>query len=45
MMLSSSRRQGSGVRSNGAKTNVIHVATPDYEGGLESGYAKAVKRS
>lgn len=33
------RRQKSDVRS---KTRVIHVPTPDYEGGLETGYARAV---
>jgi nitrogenase molybdenum-iron protein alpha/beta subunit len=37
------RKQGSEVRSDGAKTHIIHVATPDYGGGLESGYAKAVE--
>ncbi|MBS3908792.1 MAG: nitrogenase iron-molybdenum cofactor biosynthesis protein NifN [Actinobacteria bacterium] len=28
---------------NGAKTALAHVSTPDYEGGLERGYAKAVE--
>jgi nitrogenase molybdenum-cofactor synthesis protein NifE len=37
------RKQESGVRSDRAKTHIIHVATPDYDGGLESGYAKAVE--
>ncbi|MEK6743809.1 MAG: nitrogenase iron-molybdenum cofactor biosynthesis protein NifE [Nitrospirota bacterium] len=37
------RRQETGVRSNGAKTKIIHVATPDYDGGLEQGYARAVE--
>jgi nitrogenase molybdenum-cofactor synthesis protein NifE len=37
------RRQESGVRSNGAKTNFIHIATADYDGGLEIGYARAVE--
>ena len=37
------RRQGSGVRSNGAKTKFIHLAIPDYDGGLEIGYARAVE--
>jgi nitrogenase molybdenum-cofactor synthesis protein NifE len=37
------RRQETGVRSNGAKTNIIPVATPDYDGGLEAGYARAVE--
>jgi nitrogenase molybdenum-cofactor synthesis protein NifE len=37
------RKQESGVRSDGAKTHIIHVATPDYGGGLESGYARAVE--
>ena len=37
------RRQETGVRSNGAKTKIIHIATPDYDGGLEQGYARAVE--
>lgn len=37
------RSQESGVRSKDTKTRVIHVATPDYDGGLETGYAKAVE--
>jgi nitrogenase molybdenum-cofactor synthesis protein NifE len=37
------RRQESGVRSNGGKTHIIHVPTPDYDGGLEAGYARAVE--
>ncbi len=30
-------------RSDGAETRIIHVPTPDYEGGLEEGYARAVE--
>ncbi len=37
------RSQESGVRSNGARTNIINIATPDYDGGLELGYARAVE--
>ncbi len=37
------RSQESGVRNNGAKTKFIHIATPDYDGGLETGYARAVE--
>jgi nitrogenase molybdenum-cofactor synthesis protein NifE len=37
------RSQESGVRDKDAKTRIIHVATPDYDGGLETGYAKAVE--
>jgi len=37
------RRQETGVRSNGGKTHIIHVPTPDYDGGLEAGYARAVE--
>jgi nitrogenase molybdenum-cofactor synthesis protein NifE len=37
------RRQESGVRSNGARASIIHVATADYDGGLEIGYARAVE--
>ena len=32
------------IRSRkGSKTALLHVSTPDYEGGLETGYAKAVE--
>ncbi len=34
------RRQTSEDRS---KTRVIHISTPDYDGGLETGYARAVE--
>jgi nitrogenase molybdenum-cofactor synthesis protein NifE len=37
------RRQETGDRSKEKQTRVIHVATPDYAGGLEQGYAKAVE--
>ncbi len=37
------RSQESGARSNGAKTKFIHIATADYDGGLEIGYARAVE--
>jgi nitrogenase molybdenum-cofactor synthesis protein NifE len=30
-------------KAQDAKCKVIHVATPDYDGGLETGYAKAVE--
>jgi nitrogenase molybdenum-iron cofactor biosynthesis protein NifN len=30
-------------RGQGAGVKVIHVATPDYDGGLETGYARAVE--
>ncbi len=33
-----------GLGDNGAAPNVIQVSTPDYEGGLETGYARAVTR-
>jgi len=35
------RDRGPGAKVRG--TTVIHVATPDYEGGLEAGYARAVE--
>ena len=31
------------VNASGSGTTVLHVSTPDYEGGLEGGYAKAVE--
>jgi len=31
------------VQGPGAGVQVIHVATPDYDGGLETGYARAVE--
>lgn len=34
----------SGIRSKQGTTRIIHVSTPDYEGGLETGYARAVER-
>ena len=37
------RKQKTGDRSKEKQTKVIHVATPDYDGGLESGYARAVE--
>ncbi len=37
------RRQESVVRSKAGKTRIIHVPTPDYDGGLETGYARAVE--
>jgi nitrogenase molybdenum-cofactor synthesis protein NifE len=37
------RSQESVVRSKALKTRIIHVPTPDYDGGLEKGYAKAVE--
>jgi nitrogenase molybdenum-cofactor synthesis protein NifE len=33
----------SGDRRGASKTAIIHVPTPDYDGGLETGYAKAVE--
>jgi len=37
------RSQEFGVRSKTGKTRIIRVSTPDYDGGLETGYAKAVE--
>ena len=37
------RRQKSEDRSTPSKTSIIHVPTPDYDGGLEAGYARAVE--
>jgi nitrogenase molybdenum-cofactor synthesis protein NifE len=37
------RGQESVVRSETSKTMIIHVPTPDYDGGLETGYARAVE--
>ncbi len=31
------------VKGQGSGVKVVHVSTPDYDGGLESGYAKAVE--
>lgn len=31
------------IRSQNKDCTILHVATPDYEGGLETGYAKAVE--
>lgn len=31
------------VRAKSLKTRIVHVPTPDYEGGLETGYARAVE--
>ncbi len=31
------------VKGQGSGVKVIHVATPDYDGGLETGYARAVE--
>ena len=31
------------MNASGSGTTVLHVSTPDYEGGLEAGYAKAVE--
>ncbi|MGC2064468.1 MAG: nitrogenase iron-molybdenum cofactor biosynthesis protein NifE [Thermodesulfovibrionales bacterium] len=31
-----------GLRGKGASVTLIHVSTPDYEGGLETGYSRAV---
>jgi nitrogenase molybdenum-cofactor synthesis protein NifE len=36
-------RLETGAGSSGVTTKIIHVATPDYDGGLEQGYAKAVE--
>jgi nitrogenase molybdenum-iron protein alpha/beta subunit len=33
----------SAAGSRGKETTVVHVATPDYDGGLETGYARAVE--
>lgn len=33
----------SAVDSQGKGTRIVHVATPDYDGGLEQGYARAVE--
>jgi nitrogenase molybdenum-iron protein alpha/beta subunit len=32
-----------GLNSGTALTRVLHIPTPDYDGGLEAGYAKAVE--
>jgi len=32
-----------GLNSGAAPTRVLHIPTPDYEGGLEAGYRKAVE--
>jgi nitrogenase molybdenum-cofactor synthesis protein NifE len=37
------RSQETGVRSKSLSTRIIHVPTPDYQGGLEIGYAKATE--
>jgi nitrogenase molybdenum-cofactor synthesis protein NifE len=37
------RSQESGVGSKAGKTRIIRIATPDYDGGLETGYARAVE--
>jgi nitrogenase molybdenum-cofactor synthesis protein NifE len=37
------RRQESVVRSKAGKTRIIHIPTPDFDGGLETGYARAVE--
>jgi nitrogenase molybdenum-cofactor synthesis protein NifE len=37
------RSQEAEVRSNSLKTRIIHISTPDYEGGLETGYARAIE--
>ena len=37
------RSQETGVGSKSFSTRIIHVATPDYDGGLETGYARAVE--
>ncbi len=37
------RSQETGGRSRSLSTRIIHVATPDYDGGLETGYARAVE--
>jgi nitrogenase molybdenum-cofactor synthesis protein NifE len=37
------RSQESEARSKSLKTRIIHIPTPDYDGGLETGYARAVE--
>ena len=37
------RRQETVVRSKAGKTRIIHIPTPDFDGGLETGYARAVE--
>jgi nitrogenase molybdenum-cofactor synthesis protein NifE len=37
------RSRESGASGSAAKTKFIHVATPDYDGGLETGYARAIE--
>lgn len=37
------RSQESEDRSTPSKTSIIHIPTPDYDGGLEAGYARAVE--
>lgn len=38
------RGQESVVRSKTSKTMIIHVPTPDFDGGLETGYARAIEK-
>jgi nitrogenase molybdenum-cofactor synthesis protein NifE len=37
------RRLESGVGGTSSETRVVHISTPDYDGGLETGYARAVE--
>ena len=37
------KSQESESRNKQARTRIIHVPTPDYDGGLETGYARAVE--
>jgi len=32
-----------GLRAKGSPVELMHISTPDYEGGLETGYARAVE--
>lgn len=37
------RSQETGVRSNSSNNRIIYIATPDFDGGLETGYARTVE--
>jgi len=37
------RNETLGVRGKKANTRIIHIPTPDYDDGLEAGYAKAIE--
>ncbi len=38
------RGRETGIRSAGGAARVVHIPTPDYDGGLETGYARAVEK-